>query len=180
MNARKQLSKKIRFDVFKRDLFTCQYCGATPPSIVLEVDHINPIALGGNNSSDNLITSCFPCNRGKGANSLSSIPISLKDKAALIKESEAQVEAYSSIMREKRERLERDCWEVAEQLSHGCSGSGFDQRKLVSIKTFLGRLPLSDVLDAAEIASLTRKSEYKKFLYFCGICWRMIRENDRG
>ncbi len=33
---RKPLSKKMRFDVFKRDGFQCQYCGAMPPNIVLE------------------------------------------------------------------------------------------------------------------------------------------------
>lgn len=27
MAKRKSLSKKIRFEVFKRDSFTCQYCG---------------------------------------------------------------------------------------------------------------------------------------------------------
>lgn len=26
--ARKSISKKLRFDVFKRDGFKCQYCGA--------------------------------------------------------------------------------------------------------------------------------------------------------
>ena len=40
---REQLSKKIRFDVFKRDSFTCSYCGQTPPSIILEIDHIEPV-----------------------------------------------------------------------------------------------------------------------------------------
>ncbi len=61
MNKRKSLSKKIRFEVFKKDSFTCQYCGSTPPSTVLEIDHINPVSLGGDNSIDNLITSCFDC-----------------------------------------------------------------------------------------------------------------------
>jgi hypothetical protein len=59
-------SKKLRFDVFKRDRFTCQYCGAQPPGVVLEVDHIHPVVEGGKTSIDNLITACEPCNRGKG------------------------------------------------------------------------------------------------------------------
>lgn len=44
---RKPLSKKTRFDVFKRDQFRCQYCGRTPPTVVLEVDHVVPVAENG-------------------------------------------------------------------------------------------------------------------------------------
>lgn len=63
---RKTLSKKLRFEVFKRDSFTCQYCGKSAPDVVLEVDHIIPVSKGGKNTITNLITSCFDCNRGKG------------------------------------------------------------------------------------------------------------------
>lgn len=74
MTDRKSLSKKIRFEIFKRDKFTCQYCGKQPPDIVLVVDHINPVALGGNNDEMNLITSCESCNQGKGAKALEPVP----------------------------------------------------------------------------------------------------------
>ena len=37
---REQLSAKLRFEVFKRDSFVCQYCGSHPPQVVLHVDHI--------------------------------------------------------------------------------------------------------------------------------------------
>ena len=65
MAKRKGISKKTRFDVFKRDSFTCQYCGKSAPDVVLEVDHINPVSKGGDNDISNLITACFDCNRGK-------------------------------------------------------------------------------------------------------------------
>lgn len=64
--SRNTLSKKLRFEVFKRDRFTCQYCGRMAPDVVLEVDHINPVAEGGSDDILNLITSCRDCNRGKG------------------------------------------------------------------------------------------------------------------
>jgi len=65
MAKRKSLSRKIRFEVFKRDKFACQYCGKTAPTVVLQVDHIEPVAKGGTNDLMNLITSCWDCNSGK-------------------------------------------------------------------------------------------------------------------
>ena len=65
MAKRKNLSKSVRFEVFKRDSFKCQYCGKSAPDVVLEVDHIIPVAKGGDNDISNLITACFDCNRGK-------------------------------------------------------------------------------------------------------------------
>ena len=69
----------MRFEVFKRDGFKCQYCGRSAPEVTLEVDHIVPVAEGGKNEMLNLITSCRACNRGKGKTKLS-------DDAALVKE----------------------------------------------------------------------------------------------
>ena len=66
MAQRKSLSKGLRFDVFRRDGFTCQYCGRRPPDVVLEVDHILPVAEGGTNDILNLTAACQHCNRGKG------------------------------------------------------------------------------------------------------------------
>lgn len=68
---RKSFSKKERFEIFKRDNFTCQYCGREAPDVILELDHIKPLAKGGSNDITNLITSCFDCNRGKGPRELS-------------------------------------------------------------------------------------------------------------
>ena len=67
---RKSTGKRLRFEVFKRDFFTCQYCGEQPPSVVLVVDHIVPVVNGGPSTIENLITACEPCNQGKGRHSL--------------------------------------------------------------------------------------------------------------
>ena len=64
------LSVKTRFEVFKRDRFTCQYCGKHPPDVLLEADHITPRAAGGSDAIENLTTACTDCNRGKGARML--------------------------------------------------------------------------------------------------------------
>ncbi len=70
--ASKRISprKKDRFEVFKRDHFTCQYCGGQPPAVVLVVDHIDPVVRGGGSGMENLITSCEACNQGKGGRPL--------------------------------------------------------------------------------------------------------------
>lgn len=55
-----------RFSIFKRDNFTCQYCGKTPKDgVKLHVDHIIPLDKGGDNSLENLITACQECNLEK-------------------------------------------------------------------------------------------------------------------
>lgn len=53
--------------VFRRDNFTCQYCGDAAPDACLTVDHILAVANGGNNFLENLTTACSSCNSGKGA-----------------------------------------------------------------------------------------------------------------
>lgn len=79
MAKRKAISQKTRFEIFKRDSFTCQYCGKKAPDVILNVDHIHPVKLGGENDILNLITSCFDCNSGKKA-------IPLGDNSTLVKQ----------------------------------------------------------------------------------------------
>jgi len=92
---RKPISPKIRFEVFKRDSFTCQYCGQKAPDVVLETDHILPVSKEGTNDILNLITSCWDCNRGKGARKL--------DDDTEIKKQQAQLEELN----ERRLQLEQ-------------------------------------------------------------------------
>lgn len=58
-----RLAVGTRFEVFKRDRFTCQYCGKKGGE--LEVDHVKPLCQGGTDELSNLKTACFECNRGK-------------------------------------------------------------------------------------------------------------------
>ena len=173
---RKAIGKKLRFEIFKRDEFSCVYCGATPPSVILQIDHIHPIAEGGSNHIDNLITSCQSCNIGKGANLLSNIPQSLKDKANLVKEKEAQLKGYYEVMQMQKDRIDAEMWKIADVIDSGSPQSGMRTDWLQSIKRFLKNLGFYEVLDAAEIA----RSKYqfggkKTFLYFCGICHNRMK-----
>ena len=62
---RSSLSKRTRFTIFERDSFTCQYCGNRPPDVTLQLDHIHPFSEGGEDTEENLTTSCMDCNAGK-------------------------------------------------------------------------------------------------------------------
>lgn len=69
--SRRIVPAKLRFEVLKRDNFTCRYCGGKPEDgYALHVDHIIPYSKGGETKMDNLITACWLCNEGKGSDSL--------------------------------------------------------------------------------------------------------------
>jgi 5-methylcytosine-specific restriction endonuclease McrA len=53
-----------RTNIFKRDNYTCQYCGAH--NVPLTIDHVVPKVLGGEDTWTNLVTACLPCNNCKG------------------------------------------------------------------------------------------------------------------
>ena len=104
---RKTISKKLRFEVFKRDNFTCQYCGRMAPDIVLEVDHINPVKNGGDNNILNLITSCFDCNRGKGKRLLNQND-EIKKQQEMLKEINKKREQLEMLIKWKQELRKLD------------------------------------------------------------------------
>jgi len=51
-----------RFNVFLRDRFTCQYCGAHDD---LTFDHVLPRSKGGQTTWENVVAACSPCNLRK-------------------------------------------------------------------------------------------------------------------
>lgn len=61
------ISKSLRFKIFTRDGYTCQYCGQKPPEVILHIDHRVPVSKGGDNDPMNLVTGCRDCNLGKAA-----------------------------------------------------------------------------------------------------------------
>ncbi len=72
-NGQRENYYKLRFEIFKRDNFTCQYCGRNvkEDKIKLHCDHIHPKSKEGLFIANNLITSCEECNSGKGNTLLS-------------------------------------------------------------------------------------------------------------
>lgn len=189
MAKRVGLSVRTRFEVIKWDKFCCQYCGRTPPTAVLEVDHIVPVAGGGDNSQGNLLTSCWDCNHGKADVPLTAVPQSLADQIEERKERAAQVAAFNKFLMAERESLENTIRELGwHWFNHFHSEDEqdhwvFGNARVVSIKTFLKRLTAAELMDAIDITmakflSYGGKEHSKAWRYFCGVCWGKIRQQD--
>ena len=62
-----RVTKKVPGKVFRRDLFTCQYCFRNELEIEgrMTIDHRVPRSRGGTNNIANLVTCCPRCNARK-------------------------------------------------------------------------------------------------------------------
>ncbi len=178
MVERKAVSKRVRFEVFKRDSFKCQYCGGTPPKVLLHIDHVLAVANGGKNDESNLITSCADCNLGKSSVLLSAVPQAVEDRAILLAEREDQLLGYQKLMKSRKDRIESEALKILDVVDPSESLSDADW---YSVQRFIEQLGYHDVMRAAEIAySRGPDSPKSRFKYFCGICHNWIREGVTG
>lgn len=99
------VTKRTRFEVLRRDGHTCQYCGAKAPDVVLQIDHVVPVSLGGDDKPGNLVTSCADCNRGKA---------SIQPDSPLVEGLSERAAAYALGMQDKMTRFRAD-FESAEE-----------------------------------------------------------------
>ena len=67
--------KLNKTEIFRRDNYTCQYCGNHTPRPT--IDHVFPRRLGGGYVWDNLVTACAPCNHRKGGRTLEQAQMTL-------------------------------------------------------------------------------------------------------
>jgi hypothetical protein len=172
------ISKKIRFEVFKRDGFACVYCGRTPPNVLLEADHINPKSIGGEDDINNLATSCFDCNRGKKAIPLSTIPQQISENTEILQEKELQFSEYNKILKKIKTRTNKSIRNIEIIFQGFFPDSKFSPNFKISIKTFLKSLSEKDIIESMEMACDRKQRDgYTATLkYFCGICWHKIKK----
>lgn len=186
------LSKRLRFDIFKRDGFTCGYCGLKPPGVILEVDHILPVSGGGTDEEENLITSCFACNRGKADQPLERRPkplmISVEDERDRLR----QLQEYQEYLSERTKIRDEffilisDAWvKLDGQDPNDVMLAGSEAS---AVRKFLKHLPPTEIIEAIQIADDKFSDKRDRWTedywsrnrlqYFCGICWRKIRRNE--
>jgi hypothetical protein len=151
---RKSLTKKTRFEVFKRDGFQCQYCGRSAPDVVLQADHITPVSKGGDNDILNLITSCEDCNAGKSDRELDDDSILAKQRAQLqgLNERREQLEMMLK-WREGLASVQDMSVEAVKERFAAVVPGWFITDATKDIKKLLRKYPLNDVLDAVETAA---------------------------
>lgn len=180
-NKRKTISKKLRFEVFKRDSFKCQYCGSTSPDVILEVDHIIPIKEGGDNDITNLITACNKCNRGKGARLLSDDSAIKKQKKQL-DELNKRREQLEMMLKWKQEllKLEDKSFESIKNIWEKKTCCKLTDYGISNLKILIKKYPINIILDAIDASvkqyllpsndGFTRDSIEKAFKYISKIC----------
>lgn len=154
MTERKSLSKKVRFEVFKRDSFTCQYCGAKAPNIILEVDHITSVKEGGTNEIMNLITSCFACNRGKSARKINDNSV-LEKQRQQIEELNLRRQQLEMMLewRDGLKSINDDSFQKAiDYWNEKWESYSLNDKGENDIKQLINKFGLINVLDAIDIA----------------------------
>jgi hypothetical protein len=179
--ARKALTKKTRFEVFKRDSFTCQYCGRSSPDVVLNADHIVPIAEGGANEVLNLITACFECNAGKSDRKLDDSAV-VRKQIEQLKEINARREQIQMIAEWRRglksvEDHLREAWQIT------LSPAG-KKKFRASLRKYGLNLVLESLDKSADsyLHDPTDEAQIEKYLnYSHRICyWTDLQKKDPG
>jgi len=175
-NKRKSISTRRRFEILKRDNFTCQYCSAKPPKVPLEIDHLIPVSKGGTNSSDNLITACFECNRGKSNIELTNVPEGLHTIMERKKVAISQYKQYQKVLKQERKIIEDELNMVIESFESMYEHDTLSSSTFASIKKFIKQLGVDEVVDSMEITGGRIHNSRYAFKYFCGVCWGKIKD----
>jgi hypothetical protein len=154
MTRRKAIPKKLRFEVFKRDSFTCQYCGHKSPDVLLVIDHIEPISKGGTNSILNLITSCQACNAGKSDRQLTDTSILDKQRRQLedLQERKEQIEMMFQWQKSLLNLDDQLTNQLAEFWSELVPGFALNERGIKILKSHKRKFGLEEVMTSMKIA----------------------------
>lgn len=180
MGKRRALGNAVRFSVFERDGFTCQYCGGQPPAVVLQVDHVVPVSKGGGDGLDNLVASCADCNIGKFVRVLDEpAPTDYQSKTYEVEKRAMQLAAYRQQLESLRYEMQESIDLVAKALFGEEAVTFPDSRDRVSVARFIEMIGLGKVVAAADTSHLRFDSRFShtQWKYFCSICWRKSRES---
>lgn len=173
------VSKRLRFEILRRDNHTCYYCGRRPPEVVLTIDHVVPTALGGEDVASNLVAACQECNGGKTSIAPDSPLVARVDEdaarwSAAMQAAIAKASADHEAVAAYREEF-RTAW-----LSYS-RPAPMDENWRQSVESFRVRgLPIGLLTDAVHRAmAYPQVRPDVKFRYVCKVAWNRIREIER-
>lgn len=177
------VSKRLRFEILRRDNYTCRYCGARGNETPLTIDHVTPVALGGTDAPDNLVTACEPCNAGKssvppGAPLVADVNAEALRWAAAMKQAAAEMEARDAGRDEYHQTFVNawNSWHYEHNGKRHTYELPSDWRPTMDRFRAAG-LPATvwpEIVDAAMGNTNVKLSNL--FRYACGIAWRRITE----
>ena len=153
--GRQTVSKKVRYEVFKRDGFKCTYCGHSAPDVVLQVDHRHPVADGGTNDMLNLTTACESCNLGKGARRLDDSSAVAKSRAQMeeLQQRQEQVKMMLEWQKGLQTVVEDTLGQVATYWNDLTPGWVLTEDGQKALRKLLRKFSLSEVLEAMNLAA---------------------------
>lgn len=168
------VSKSLRFEVLRRDQFTCRYCGSKAPDVQLHVDHVVPAALGGPDTPENLVTACVDCNAGKANRSLD------EDTVSDIAEDVEKWQKAKDLAAQKRQNTIKNVAAVGEYFlsvwpQHLDYSLPFNYPKIVYNYIAQG-ISQDEIEHLVSVAVNSNAPAGRKFQYFCGCCRNVIRE----
>lgn len=171
--------KRTRYEVLRRDGFACRCCGAKAPDVELHVDHVTPVALGGNDDPTNLVAACADCNAGKSSTSPNDAVIADVDaKAAAWLAARHQALAAFRVKRKEVARAQNAVLEAWRRWDPDATylATNF----MSTIEGWLRQgLTAEDVLDAYYIATGANIATASVWRYTCGVARNKIAEIDR-
>lgn len=167
-------SKRLRFEILKRDGYQCVYCGKNPTQCPLEVDHVVPEAEGGTDDPENLVTACQDCNRGKSDVPLDQKRYAARRSASQVRDHAEQVRAYLEAQRELVSARELALDEVMAYWESHLAEPHYSVRGIV--RHAMQDFDIQEILEAIDIVA-GRRLNYPKpqVRYFCGILRRKRR-----
>lgn len=177
------VTKRLRFEILKRDDHKCRYCGAAAPDVNLTVDHVLPTALGGTDDPSNLVAACSDCNTGKSSVSPDS---PLVGQVAEDAERWARaIETVTIAWLCEREEMDELLDEFESDWTHWSFGGNSQVPRPVSwrdsvehfMRLGIARDALFHFIGVAMRNQRVVASE--TWVYFCGCCWRHIESIQR-
>ncbi len=174
------VSKRLRYEILRRDNHACRYCGATAPGVPLTVDHVVPVSLGGSDDPENLVAACRECNSGKSSsNPDAPLVATVADDAVRWSKAMELVAFGRAVGRaEAKERhaafeAHWQTWTYTYKLKPHYFELPFNWKR--SVDQFLDAgLEMDDLCELVDVAVGTPGTDVWR--YFCGCCWRRIRE----